>query len=105
MITDKILKSNGYKKYRDLLYNAKCLFQKKIVDEHGIKYFISFYKYDYNPYKNQTEYEIRVYNQAEKYRFECLWYAITYEMTVKEIEEEIEDVWKKMGSHYYERWD
>lgn len=29
MITDKILKSNGYKKHRDLIYNAKCLFQKK----------------------------------------------------------------------------
>lgn len=42
MVTDEILIEHGYRKYNDTWYNADCLFQKRVKDDKGTKYFINF---------------------------------------------------------------
>lgn len=104
MITDEILLENGYKEYRDDLYNADKLFQKRIRDEKGrTKYFIDIYKYafPFNDYK--PDYEIRLVTETEKYGLNILIYATKNEMTLEEIEREVYAIWYGLGCEYYSK--
>lgn len=42
----------GYKQYHDAWNHAKYLMQKKVSDEHGVKYFINIYAYERNGKEN-----------------------------------------------------
>ena len=67
MITDDILLEHGYKRFNDSLYNAQALFQKKIKDKKGIKYFIDIYKYTFKVKNYIPEYEIRLVSETDNY--------------------------------------
>lgn len=102
MINDELLLANGYKKYNDNFYNADCLFQKRIRNEKGqTKYFIDFYKYT-SIIHNKTDYEVRLSTEKDKYALRVHLYAIGNEMTLEEIEKEVDDIWHKLGCKYYD---
>lgn len=101
MITDELLLENGYKKYRDNYYSAKCLFQKRIENEKGqTKYFIDIYKYVLKHNDNVPLYEVRLVTEKEKYWLNILLYAID-NMTLDEIEQEVQNIWFNLDCKYY----
>lgn len=103
MITDEILLENGYKKYRDNLYNADCLFQKRIRNEKGqTKYFIDIYKYTFKINDYKPDYEVRLETEKEKYALNILLYATKNEMTLEEIEREVYAFWYGLDCKYYD---
>lgn len=102
MITDDILLENGYRKFNDNLYNAQALFQKKIKDEKGIKYFIDIYKYTFNVNDYIPDYEIRLVSETDNYAIDILIYATGNKMKVDEIEKEVERIWSVLDLNYYE---
>ena len=103
-MTDKVLLNSGYKECEvDIRFKpyAEKLFQKRIKDEEGTKYSINVYKYIID---NQEDYEFELYTFKENvYAFKCLIYCIQAPMTIEEIEEEIEKVWKNNNFSYYEK--
>lgn len=101
MITDKLLEERGYNKYNDYLYHADCLYQKKIIDEKGIKYYINIYKYEPEVEAIETEYIVGLILDTENYGLEVRLYGIK-DMTLDEIEEEVEKIWNSLGCKYYE---
>lgn len=103
MITDEILLENGYKKFSDGLYNADCLFQKRIKNEKGqTKYFIDIYKYTFKINDYKPDYEIRLVTEKEKYALNILLYATKNEMTLEEIEKEVYAIWYGLDCKYYD---
>ena len=102
MITDDILLENGYKRFNDNLYNAQSLFQKKIKDKKGIKYFIDIYKYTFKVKNYIPEYEIRLVSETDNYAINILLYATGNKMKIDEIEQEVERIWSALDLNYYE---
>lgn len=103
MITDEILLENGYKKCKDNLYNADCLFQKRIKNEKGqTKYFIDIYKYAFKVNDYKPDYEVRLITEKEKYALNILLYATKNEMTLEEIEKEVYAIWYGLDCKYYD---
>ena len=103
MITDEILLENGYKKFSDSLYNADCLFQKRIKNEKGqTKYFIDIYKYTFKINDYKPDYEIRLVTKKEKYALNILLCATKNEMTLEEIEREVYAIWYGLDCKYYD---
>ena len=102
MITDDILLENGYRKFNDNLYNAQALFQKKITDGKGIKYFIDIYKYTFKVNDYIPDYEIRLVSETDNYAIDILIYATGNKMKIDEIEKEVERIWSALDLNYYE---
>ena len=101
MITDKLLEERGYNKYKDYLYHADCLYQKKIIDDKGIKYYIDIYKYEPEVEAIETEYNVVLISDTESYNLEVTLYGIK-DMTLDEIEKEVENIWNSLKCKYYE---
>lgn len=103
-MTDEVLLSSGYKEWEvnKLLHPyASKFFQKRIKDEEGTKYFIGVNKYIIDEHES---YEYELYTEKEdEYAFRCLIYGIETPMTIEEIEEEIENIWKNNNFSYYEK--
>lgn len=100
-MTDKVLFNGGYKEYPVSPFDeyVNRFFQKKIKDKKGIKYYI-----DVNEYElfDEYSYEFNISTKKENfYNVRILFHAI-YAMTLEEIEEEIEKIWKSCGFDYYE---
>lgn len=105
-MTDKVLLNSGYKEWEvDKLFHpyASKFFQKRIKDEKGTKYFIGVNKYIIDE-KESYQYELYT-EKDDMYAFKCLIYGIQAPMTIEEIEEEIENIWKNNNFSYYERND
>ena len=105
-MTDEVLLNSGYKEWevnKLLTLHASKFFQKRIKDEEGTKYFIGVNKYIID---GNESYEYELYTEKEDmYAFRCLIYGIEVPMTIEEIEEEIENIWKNNNFSYYERND
>ena len=103
-MTDEVLLNSGYKECEvDTRFKpyAEKFFQKRIKDEEGTKYFIDVYKYIID---NQEDYEVELYTFKENvYDFKCLIYSVEKPLTIEEIEEEIENIWKNNNFSYYEK--
>lgn len=100
MINDEILLENGYKKYKDNLYSADCLFQKRIRNEKGqTKYFINIHKYIHN---DKNVYEVDLQFEKDKYTMNILLFAIDSTMTLEEIENEVYAIWYGLDCKYYD---
>lgn len=103
-MTDKVLLNSGYKEWEvNKLFtpHASKFFQKRIKDEEGTKYFIGVNKYIID---GKDSYEYELYTEKDgMYAFRCLIYGIQAPMTIEEIEEEIENIWKNNNFSYYER--
>ena len=101
MITDEILLENGYRQYSDTWYNADRLYQKRIKDKKGTKYFINFLSYDLPIFNNETRYDVRLSSGTKDYDMEIVLFNIS-SMSLKDIENKIEEIWTKLNLEYYE---
>lgn len=96
MINEKVLLENGFKKYQELVESADCMYQKGIMDKKGIKYYISFYKYD-------QEYEVIIDSEMDIYSLEITLYRFDSRTTsLEKIEKDVENIWKNLKCKYYE---
>ena len=104
---ETILENSGYKRYNDNFRNAYCIYQKRIRDEKGIKYHITYCLYrDYFGKNHELDYEIDLRFEDKDCAFELLLFAFKdenlTEEKVKYYEEKIDEIWTKMNVEYYE---
>ena len=100
MMTEKVLINAGYKEapVPVVEQNANRFFQKKVKDDKGIKYFIDVYEYEIS---DEYNYEFKLVTQKDKFWVRTTIYSIE-NMTLEEIEKDIEDIWKKCKFNYYQ---
>ena len=104
---EKILENSGYKRYEDYLRHAYCLYQKKITDEKGIKYFINYYLY--RDEKQNITFEVDLQFELD----DCVMNITLFNFKIEEliypaveaIEAKVEDIWQKLGVKYYEEYE
>ena len=104
---EKILENSGYKKYEDIWRHAYCLYQKKITDEKGIKYFINYYLY--RDEKQNITFELDLQFELD----DCVMNITLFNFKIEEliypvaeaIEAKVEDIWQKLGAKYYEEYE
>ena len=102
-MTDKVLFNGGYKEY-DVPAGepyANRFYQKKVKDKKGIKYYIDVYEYEI---MDSNSYEFKLVCDQDKFWVRTTLYAID-NLTLEEIEAEIEKIWKQCKFNYYERYD
>lgn len=104
MITDKLLLEKGYKEYKSFWSYSDLSFQKKIRNEKGqTKYYINIHKYEHNDSPNK--YEVDLQFEKDKYIMDIRLININ-EMTLEEIEIEVENIWCNLDCKYYDcRWN
>lgn len=103
----KKLIQNGYKKYvssgYNFLKNTDTLFQKKVVDDTGIRYFIDCWWY--------PEQKINSHFIEKSWQFEVQFYdnennvtmnVMLFEKDVAEAEKQFDNIWKSLKLGYYE---
>lgn len=104
---EKILENSGYKRYDDVFRSAYCLYQKRIEDAKGIKYFINYYLY--RDEKDNITFEVDLQFELDdcvmnitlfNFKIEELIYPV-----VEAIEAKVEDIWQKLGVKYYEEYE
>lgn len=102
-MTEQILLNNGYKEFEIPPFDEYVdrFFQKKIKDDKGIKYFIDVYEYEF---MDSCNYEFRLTTNKDKFWVSARLYSID-NMTLDEIEREIENIWKKCNFNYYELYE
>lgn len=100
MMTEKVLINAGYNEVPVPVVEqyANRFFQKKVKDDKGIKYFIDVYEYEIS---DEYNYEFKLVTQKDKFWVRTTIYSIE-NMTLEEIEKEIEDIWKKCKFNYYQ---
>lgn len=100
-MTEEVLEKSGYKKCEiDPFHeHASCLYQKRVTDEKGTKYFICAYGFEI--YETSLSFDYEVHFQRKGY---CVDMTIfnTNTMTIEEIESEIDNLWYGGGFEYYE---
>lgn len=99
-MTEKVLINAGYKEAPVPVVEqyANRFFKKKVKDDKGIKYFIDVYEYEIS---DEYNYEFKLVTQKDKFWVRTTIYSIE-NMTLEEIEKEIEDIWKKCKFNYYQ---
>ncbi len=111
MLNREELLKHGYKIYDDMHYSAICLYQKRIEDDKGTKYFIDIYEYMLNlkDYPDYKSYEARLVTSLKNdtYNLNILLYGINDDTSIEQLEKDIDEIWTKLGCDYYEekeRW-
>ena len=103
---EKILENSGYKRYEDIWRHAYCLYQKRISDEKGIKYFINYYLY--RDEKQNITFEVDLQFEFDDCVMNIDLFDFKYKklinFTVEAIEVKVEDIWRKLGAKYYEEY-
>lgn len=103
---EKILENSGYKRYEDIWRHAYCLYQKRISDEKGIKYFINYYLY--RDEKENITFEVDLQFELDDCVINMDLFNFKYKeltnFTVEAIEAKIEGIWKKLNAKYYEAY-
>lgn len=102
---------NGYKKHVSQSYRSfhstDTLFQKRIRDNKGTKYFIDCWWYDNSAIPTLVE-----IGKGEMVQFECQFYNVDnsavmnvtlFEKDVSKVEEYFEKIWIGMNLGYYEK--
>lgn len=99
-MTPQELEDNGYTCYTSNTYktikNTDTLYQKRITNKIGIKYFIDLWYYE-----NVWQPEAVFYDIDNNALFEVTLYDASY---INIIEEKFEKIWSKMNCGYYERY-
>ena len=104
---EKILENSGYKRYEDIWRHAYCLYQKKITDSKGIRYFINYYLY--RDEKQNITFEVDLQFELD----DCVMNITLFNFKIEEliypvaeaIEAKVEDIWQKLGAKYYEEYE
>ena len=95
----EILSKSGYRKYNQP-DDKPILYQKKVSDKKGIKYFINCYHY--NHYKMNTwEFRLQIESKYGTIRTNLF----NSKLTIENIGRFMENIWKNYGSAYYELFD
>lgn len=104
MINEKLLLENGYKEYevnKNFHPYANRFFQKRFRNEKGqTKYFISVFEYLHEDYT--LNYEVGLQFEKERYVMNIHIFAISENMTIKEIEKEVYKIWYELDCKYYD---
>lgn len=110
MMIDNDIINAGYKEFEPSPFHnkgvSKC-FQKRFDDDVGKKYFIDINKWEFppHPYTKDpipTSYEFEAFLGKDDNPIQLVLYS---GWDMDKAENFIEEVWKKMGLDYYERWD
>lgn len=110
-MNDKYLLEHGYKQYNPTSFNSNSIvlmFQKCFKNDKGKKYFINVLKHSLNylPTRDLWEsysytYEVQVtFTEQEK----PLNLEFFSDWTLEEVENFMEDFFKKMNPNHYELW-
>lgn len=108
MINAETLTANGYRRYNDNRSPAAtALFQKRVTDERGIRYFINVVEYDISVIPNypgptlRYEPDVRFYEGDGE---DAVNVSIMLDRikTVQDLESYVLHMWNKMSFGYYE---
>ena len=98
MVSKELIK-NGYRKYVQS-ETEPILYQKKVHDDNGIKYFINCYHY--TCFKmNNWEFKIQI---ESKFGTINVTLFNSKKLTIKQLEEFMEGIWFNYGCIYYEKF-
>lgn len=102
---DKELIKRGYKRFNPSDFDdwATDLFQKRIDDENGKKYFINIYKS--KPIQSinyPIKYSGRMQFNKSPFTFDVNIFHVEKD-NIDIFEQQVEDIWFRMGMQYYER--
>lgn len=102
-MSEKVLLNSRYKEFEVPESNsyANRFYQKKISDKKGIKYFIDVYEYEI---QDSLMYEFELHLQKRNFWINTTLYGVD-NMTIEEIEKEIENIWVTCKMNYYERYE
>lgn len=95
-MNEKILLENGYRKYNQE-EEEKKLYQKKINDKKGIKYFINCYHYIFLEHET-WDFELQI--TSKQGGINTLLFHT--ELNINDIEMFMKKIWEYYGSNYYE---
>ena len=99
----------GYKKYPANGYkNADSLFQKRIDDEIGKKYFIDILCYDFRKFAHpNTDFSFEPHVQFREGSGDAVDVVLLLneEKSLEEVEEFFDKMWKTLDKPYNERWE
>jgi len=106
MIIEKSLLEAGYKKHVSSTYEAfKCtdtLYQKRITDSNGTKYFVNAWYYAAQPYANEgVQFEVQFYNRNDEVEMDVSLF--TNDVNVAESKFDL--IWLNMNLGYAEKED
>lgn len=101
----KQLKNAEYCLYDDTLYNSERLYQKRVSDEQGIKYFINFYQYNKEKTNKVTNitWKVKLQFQLSISTMSITLFTFKDNSDLSEIEQFIDDLWERLEAHYYEK--
>lgn len=100
----KELEANGYKYFNSLqweiLRSTPHLYQKKVVDGVGIRYFIDVFYYPGHPetHENGFQFETVLYDKDK----EPLAQITLYTSDMEKAEQAFSEMWTKLNCGYYE---
>ena len=108
MINAETLLGNGYRR-SDHRLNEACntLYQKKVVDARGTRYFIDIHEYDWSVYPQRIgprfsyEPQVRFY-EGDGETAVNMTVMLDRVKTVEDLEAYVDSMWKRMEFGYYE---
>jgi hypothetical protein len=100
----------GYRFYEDNIDTySQGFWQKRFVDERGIKYHIEFYEYDYAQFRNHpikdVSYEPRAQFNCENDVVFDVKYLPRNDDTIDSVEKFFESIFVQMNCIYYEEYN
>jgi len=102
-LTDELL-AKGYKKHVSETYNilksTSILYQKRITDGHGTRYFINAWYYDSDLVKDTVQFDVQFTMDDDQVVDVCL---PTNDIDFAEAE--FDRIWTGMLYNYYGTWD
>lgn len=106
---DKFIKSKGYVRYPPIAENKNVsdLFQKRFVDDKGIKYFITIKKWDFSPYRDRYHPDLGIQYEADiqlhyKENGQAINITFLAGWELDEIEKHAEELFSSGKYNYYE---
>lgn len=102
------LAQKGYKKFDDKLYKSLESWQKKVKDETGVKYFITFLVY--NHYQqighgpNEDRWEVKLQFSLPISTMNITLFSFNKNKSIDDIETYIDDLFILLGAEYYEEY-
>ncbi len=104
-ITEAGLVEAKYKKYAALTkIHANCLWQKKVTDAIGTRYFINIYEYDFSEFEALRPLLFEVDEQFEVPFVGTIniSFSVSLEDTISSIENKVDTLYRILGAKYYE---
>jgi hypothetical protein len=100
----------GYRRYNASIEEfSNGFWQKRFVNERGIKYHIEFYEYDYAQFRNHPTKDVSYEPKAQFHKENDVVFNVAYlpnaQDTIESIEKFFESVFVQMNCTYYEEYN